>query len=129
MYDTMRPKPFRFQIGDNVRISHLKNIFKRETNERWTTEIFVVKARFHRRGIPMYKLNSLNSETLDGTFYEREMQPVTMDSQKAWKIEKIIKTRTLNKRKQHLVRWVGFPPDFDSWLDASQIKSYKPPHQ
>ena len=35
-------KPFRFKVGDKVRITYIRNIFTREYDEKWTGEIFKV---------------------------------------------------------------------------------------
>ena len=38
------------------------------------------------------------------------------------RIEKVLKKRTKNKKKEYLVRWSGYEPDFDSWIQSSDIE-------
>ena len=40
---------YRFKTGDMVRVSHLARAFKREYDQRWSTEVFRVRGR-QRRG-------------------------------------------------------------------------------
>lgn len=42
---------FKFKIGDHVRITHLRNVFTREYDQRWTGEVFTVSKRFWRSGV------------------------------------------------------------------------------
>ena len=53
-------KPFKFKVGDRVRISHLKNIFSREYDERWTGEIFTISQKILRGSISVYRLKDYN---------------------------------------------------------------------
>lgn len=50
-----KKSPFRFKIGDNVSISHLKHAFEREFMEKYTGKDFMIKLRFRKQNIPMYK--------------------------------------------------------------------------
>jgi hypothetical protein len=38
-----------------------------------------------------------------------------------FRIEKILKTRKVGEKTQHLVRWKGFNSDYDSWIDSTDI--------
>ena len=37
-------------------------------------------------------------------------------------VEKILKERTRNGKKQYLVRWRNYPPAFDSWEPAENVQ-------
>ena len=47
-------KPFRYKIGQTVRVSHVRSLFDREYSQKWTGEIFKIKTRLRREGIPVY---------------------------------------------------------------------------
>ena len=47
---------YKYKVGDHVRITHLKHPFQRDYNEKWTEEVFVIRNRQRREGIPIYKL-------------------------------------------------------------------------
>ena len=39
-----------------------------------------------------------------------------------FRIEKVLKKRTKNKKTEYLVRWSGSEPDFDSWIQSTDIE-------
>ena len=117
--DSVLRKP-KFKVGDTVRVSKVKGTFRKGYLANWSEEIFVVD-NVKRTTPPTYGLCDLYSERLEGSFYEEELQKVSKTDD-LWKIEKVLKTRYRNKKKQVLVRWRGFPEKFDLWIDANQIK-------
>lgn len=112
---------FKFKIGDSVRISHLRKPFDREYDERWTGEHFVVKSRSTRQSIPMYELQDIDGDNVEGTFYEGELQKVIVDDDSVHIIEKIVRY----KGNQVLVKWWGWPKKFNSYIPRSSLKYYK----
>jgi hypothetical protein len=50
---------YQFNVGDQVRISHLQRPFQREYDELWTYEYFVVNSHGMKQGIPYYTLKDL----------------------------------------------------------------------
>ena len=71
---------------------------------------------------PVYNLEDLNEKLIDGQFYQEELTPVSVSKQTLFKIDKIIATRVRRGIKEHKVRWLGYGPDYDSWIKASTIK-------
>ena len=67
--------PFRYKVGDQVRVSVIKGPFGKGYLPNWTPDAFTVERRYTWEP-PVYKLrrNSTN-ELLDGVFYEQEMLP------------------------------------------------------
>ena len=114
---------FRFDVGNTVRVSHLRHTFMREYEEKWTGEIFTIVKRFKRGGLPIYKLKDYLNEEVQGTFYEQELQLVK--EPEVYRVEKILRTRKVKGKKQHLVRWAGWPSKYDSWIDDDEVKVYK----
>jgi hypothetical protein len=112
---------FKFKIGDKVRIPIIKGKFDREYDQKWTTEVFTVSDRFKRRGIPVYILKDWNNDIMEGTFYAKEMQKVSIHDDKLYVIEKVIK----KKRNMVFVKWRGWPSKFNSWIPSSEVKIYK----
>lgn len=82
-------KPFRFKIGDNVRLTHLRNPFSREYDERWTGEIFVISQRILRGGLPVYRVHDFDKDEIKGTFYQSELQKVDVKDDDLWKVQHI----------------------------------------
>ena len=65
-------KSFRFQIGDRVRLTHLRNRFSREYDERWMGDIFCKSAFLSGFYVAVSKKNVKAGDL--------------------WNVEKIIKT-------------------------------------
>jgi hypothetical protein len=77
---------YKYKVGDNVRISQAKRQFKKEYEEKYTGEIFVITSRSHNGNYPLYKLKDLKDEPITGTFYEKELSPVSIDNNRIYKI-------------------------------------------
>jgi hypothetical protein len=120
-----KPTPYKYKMGELVRISHVRGAFDREYSQKWTGELFKVIKRYRRQGVPIYKIEDWNGEAVDGTFYEAELQPVHVDENTTYKIEKILKKRTLQKRKEVLVRWLHWPKKYDSWIPETEVRDYQ----
>jgi hypothetical protein len=91
----LKKKPYKFKINDKLRITHLRQLFQREYDQKWTGEIFKVSSRFRGQGIPVYKLKDFADETtcISGTFYTQELQIINKDDDSIRKIDKILKER------------------------------------
>ena len=96
----------------------------REYSQKWTGELFKIDTRFRRKGVPVYTILDWDGERVDGTFYEPELQPVTIDPTTEYRVEKILKRRVRNKRKEVLVRWLHWPKKYDSWIPEADVKDY-----
>lgn len=114
---------YTFKIGDQVRISHLRRQFQRDYDQTFTEEIFVVSRRFVSQGIPIYKLKDMTDEPIQGSFYASELQKVSKDEQTQWRIEKIVRKRKVRGKPEVLVRWLGWPKKFDSWIPENDVKN------
>ena len=111
----------RYSVGQHVRISKEKAKFANSTEQNFSTAILRITKVIHRTSRPVYELEDLNRNVIDGQFYE-ELTPVRVTNQTQFQIDKILATRTKRGIKQHLVRWKGYKKDFDSWIPASNIR-------
>ena len=101
---TSKPK---FKVGDKVRISKYKRkIFVEGYTPNWTEEIFLVDKIQSTYPIT-YRLKDLNNEEIQGSLYEPELLNAKQD---VFRIEKVI--RKDYKKKQVLVKWLGYSDDF-----------------
>lgn len=78
---------YRFRVGDRVCISHLRQPFDREYDERWTGEYFVIKLRTTKESTPLYQLQDIDGEYIKGTFYEGELRKVVEDRDVVYRID------------------------------------------
>ncbi len=121
-------KPFLFRLGMKVRISLRPEKIVSEYTERWSKEIFTIRRRRYRNGIPVYKIRDEDGEVLKGTFYTKELQLVKEDKKdKLYDIKEIVKERVVRdakgrSKKEYLVSFVGFPAKFNQWIPEGNVK-------
>ena len=111
----MNRKPFKFAIKDHVRISRDKGVFAKGYVESWSEEHFVIESRLHRTP-NVYVLRDLSGETLQGVFYEEQLQ-------RAKAPDVFPSSRIVRKSgKRALVEWRGWPEKFNSWIPLSDLQ-------
>ena len=71
--DEHNEKDSRFNVGDRVRISKLKNIFGKGYTPNWSKEIFIVD-KINDTVPYTYNIKDLNDEEIIGSFYDKELQ-------------------------------------------------------
>jgi len=95
--------------------------FKKGYVGNWSDEIFGIDARLPT--VPVtYRLNDLAGDTIKGKFYEPKIQKVFKSEEDYFDVEKILKTRRRSGRIEYLVKWLGYPPKFNSWTNTLQPK-------
>ena len=115
LYPPKKEKPihFKYNVGNKVRIAREKPVFGKGYTQQWTDEIFTISQRLITDP-PVYKLKDYNGEVITGTFYEPELQLVTDTG--VYDIDKILRTRTRNGKKEFFVSWKGYPESMNSWV-------------
>lgn len=110
----------KFKIGDYVRISREKHQLEKGYTWNWSEEIFkIVQVIPH--ALPVYRLEDLDEDPIEGTFYEMELQKVTKPE--TFKIAYIVKSQGKGNSRKHLVHWRGYPEKSRSWiLDRDLVK-------
>lgn len=106
--------PFKFSIGDAVRLSKHKHVFAKGYLPNWTNEVFTV----HRvqPTIPeTYILKDSRGNMLHGGFYGHEM--LKSKAGNVYLVEKVLKKRG----NEVLVRWLGFDKSEDSWINKKDL--------
>ena len=103
-------------MGQHVRISKEK-IFAKGGEQNYTTEIFLIIKVIRRTPRPVYELEDLNGKVIEGQFYCEELTPVHISKRTKFQIDKILRTRVRRGIRVYLVRWKGYGPDFDSWIN------------
>ena len=116
-------KRYKFKVGDYVRLSHMKHTFQRDYQEKWTEEIFIVIQRKYRSGIPVYKVTDYAKDSIDGTFYQSELQKVNKDKDALWRVDKVLKKRKRQGKEEVYVSFVGWPKKFNMWLPKENVQA------
>ena len=112
------------KVGDHVRLSKTKRLFTKGYMPSWTEEVFSVVQILKNHGKPtQFKVADYHGEVVDGSFYAPEIQKI--EKPDTYIIETIIDERGTGRRKQYLVKWLGYEPQFNSWehLDADIVNN------
>ncbi|KAK3916148.1 Putative uncharacterized transposon-derived protein [Frankliniella fusca] len=103
----------KYKVSDYDRISREKQVFEKGYTWNWSEEIFkIVQVIPH--AVPVYRLEDLDKDPIEGTFYEMELQKVTKPE--AFKIAYIVRSKGTKGKRQHLVHWRGYPKKSRSWI-------------
>ena len=116
-------KKFKFSIGDFVRLSKIKKTFEKGYTRNYTREIFLIE-NIKPTNPVSYILTDLKGEKLFGSFYEQELQKV-INSQNAFVIDKILKTKVQKNKKLYFVSWKDYSSENNSWVSEDNIKLKK----
>ena len=119
-------RKFKFKIGDTVRISYIKYPFTRGFNQLWTDELFKIDERLKSDPVT-YKLVDFTGEKISGSFYESELSRVHIPEKPVYRIEKVIMERRRKGKVEYLVKWVGWPEKFNSYVTKKELLGFKVP--
>src|SRR3981189_3718486 len=101
----------KVQVGDTVRLGKAKNISEKGYLPSWTEEVFTVSKVVNSKP-PQVKVQDYHGEEIKGSFYMEEVQKVNKPEE--YRIEKVLRTRMVNNRKEYFVKSGGAPASFRS---------------
>lgn len=128
-----RRKAPKFKVGDVVSMQKDKNVFGKGYTQVFTDELFKIWKVHDNLPIPMYTLvdydhnfekasmDELKRNLIHGRFYENELQSAQFD---VFKVEKVMRRRVRNGRREVLVKWKGWPSKYNSWEPESNVVSH-----
>jgi len=108
------------KIGDHVRLSKVKHVFGKGYLPNWTEKVFTVSALLNTDP-PQVEVQDYKGEEVEGSFYMQEVQKV--DKPDLYRIERVIKHRKRKGKKEYLVKWLGYPEQFNSWVSQERIEN------
>ena len=113
--DPIPYKETKLKVGDTVRISKTRRVFKKGYLPQWSEEIFKIIRRKSTQP-PTFILEDYVGEILKGTFYPQELQKISKKDD-VYRIEKVL------KREKHrlFVKWKGYPDKFNSWISVKDL--------
>jgi hypothetical protein len=89
-------------VGDKVRISKSRQVFGKRYLPNWTGELFTV-VEVLPTSLPTYRLQDYAKETIQSSFYDKELQRVVKNDD-VYKIEKILKSRRRHGVEEYFVK-------------------------
>lgn len=116
------PATTHLKLGDWVRISRIKRTFEKGYTPNWSTEIFQIIGITYTSP-PTFTIKDRLGEVVKGSFYEPELQKTKLNE--IFLIEKVLKERKTGGKKQFLVKWLGYPEKFNSWVNESDVEGLK----
>lgn len=111
---------FKYKVGDIVRISKVRGPFEKGYEKNYTEEFFTVSVCIPRNP-PVYRLCDYDGEVIDGVFYEQELQKISVSKNKSFKIEKILDKKKRGRTTLVLVKWLGWPSKFSTWVNEKEV--------
>lgn len=104
----------KFNVGDSVRISKYKHVFKKGYTPNWSTEIFTIK-KVNNTIPKTYHIEDQRKQAILGTFYEPELQKTYFPN--VYLIERVLK----RKGNKLFVKWLGLSNAENSWINRAAI--------
>lgn len=106
---TEQPKA---EVGDDVRIAYDRGVFDKSYFSTFTDQTAKVQ-KVVRQPIPMYSLVDYRQKEIPRKFYSSEIQPIP---EPKYRVEKILRERTRNGKKEYYVKWLNYPSTENSWI-------------
>ena len=86
-----------------------------------TEEIFTISQVLDTNPV-QYKVQDYRGDEIQGSFYGAELQKVVKPA--LYSVEKVIRTRRVRGRTQYLVKWLGYRPEHNSWVDDMEALGF-----
>ena len=122
VFDNLYSKPMiikkaQFKVNDTVRVSRYPSLFLKSCTPNFSQEYFYIDSV--ENTVPhVYKLRDVAGEKIAGTFYEEELQKITVDSKTPFKIQAVL----AKKNNKVLVKYLGWPNKFNEWIPQKRLK-------
>ena len=111
----------KLKVGDRVRISKTRRVFKKGYLPSWTRELFTVHTVINTYPVT-YTIKDDHDEVLKGTFYKQELQKV--GDKEEYQIETVLDQRVTKKgQREYLVKWLGYDSSFNQWIPQQALLS------
>ena len=105
-----------------VRISRIaKGPFNKNFDQNWSEEVFRIVAVDKKSYPPMYTIEDLSNNVIEGKFYHQELQDIGPKPPQVYRIEKIIKSRGKGEAKEYFVKWHGYDSTHNTWIPAKNL--------
>ena len=111
----------KLKVGDRVRISKTRRVFKKGYLPSWTRELFTVHTVINTSPVT-YTIKDDHDEVLKGTFYEQELQKV--GDKEVYQIKAVLdQRRKKGGQREYLVKWLGYDASFNQWIPQQALSS------
>lgn len=109
----------KLKAGDEVRMKYKLGPFDKGFYPNWTDQVYKISSIDNTNNKPLYTLLSYDGNKIENRkFYTEELQNVHSE---VHRIEKILKRRVYKGTTQYLVKWIGYPNSYNSWIESKAI--------
>ena len=105
----------KFHVGDKVRITRKKGTFEKGFTSNWAEAVFTISSVKATKP-PTYTIKDTLGESVQGTFYEQELQ---LSVQEIFRIARVLKKR----KNQVFVTWKVYSDAFNSWVPLTDLEA------
>ena len=118
-----RVRPFKFRVGDGVRISTAKSPFFKHDHS-YSKEVFTISARSRSDALNVYKVSGCNAQELTGSFYEGELVYIPNHQNRLYLIDKFLDEKIVDGARYVYVSFQNYPnnKDCNLWLKKSDVQ-------
>ena len=109
-------KTAKYKVGDLVRTTYVKKVFDKGYKPKWSQEIYRI-VKIAKTNPVTYIIEDLLKEKIKGKMYEQEIQKTKQEVGGLTLIEKVLETKKQGKKTMQLVKWLGYPEKFNSWVE------------
>ena len=116
------PTPYRFDLGDAVRINYMRDAFAKQFEEQNSTMIYFVSSRYSRSNVHRYTVKDQANRPRRGSYTDAQLQ-LTRDigPETVYRIEEVLHYKRINGQAYGFVKWVNYPARFNSYVPAADI--------
>jgi hypothetical protein len=111
----------KFKVGDQVRISLATGFLAKSSEQAFSDEIFTIK-RIKITDPITYFLEDGAQINILGAFYSQELSRVKKGVDEFWEVERIIKSRTKNGKREYFVKFRGYENNHNTWVHELKRK-------
>lgn len=111
----------KIKIGALVRIKYQLGPFDKSFYPTWSDTLFKVISIDESGDKPLYTLGDYNGNVIkERKYHQEELQEV---NESVHRIEKVIKSRVVNGKREYLVKWLGYDSTHNSWIPSEDLTS------
>ena len=114
---SQKKKP-NLPIDGNVRKKYNLKVLERGYYPLWTDQVFEIDKASSGGVKPYYRLRDHRGNVDKKRYYPEEIQLVKKN---LFRIEKVLKQRNYNGKKQFYVMWLNHPTSDSSWINAEDL--------